>query len=207
FVAAEPEQKQRFEREARTLANLTSDYIVRVYDYVDAGEQAFLVMEYVDGGNLAETTLGRLPLPVPEAAAYAAPATKALAYAHGRGVVHRDLTATNVLIERETGRVLTSDFGLARIARSAGSLTAPGVLIGTPEYWSPEQAQGRESDGAADVYALGCLLFLLLTGQLPFEGDDRLALGLRRAYEDAPSLGTRLAAPDPDAARLVDSPL
>src|SRR5262249_9297697 len=116
FVAAEPEQKQRFEREARTLANLTSDYIVRVYDYVDAGEQAFLVMEYVDGGNLAETTLGRLPLPVPEAAAYAAPVAKALAYAHGRGVVHRDLTPTEVLIDSETGRGLTSDFGLARDA-------------------------------------------------------------------------------------------
>src|SRR5262249_58607279 len=130
---------------------------------------------------------------------------RALAYAHGRGVVHRDLTPTNVLIERETGRVLTSDFGLARIARSAGSLTAPGVLIGTPEYWSPEQAQGRESDGAADVYALGCLLFLLLSGRLPFDGEDRLAVGLRRAHEDAPSLRTSLRKAGPDAVRLVDS--
>jgi eukaryotic-like serine/threonine-protein kinase len=205
LVAAEPEQKQRFEREARTLAALSSDYIVRVYDYVDVGEQAFLVMEYVDGGNLAEATFGRLPLPVAEAAAYAAPVAKALAYAHGRGVVHRDLTPTNILIERETGRVLTSDFGLARIARSAGSLTAPGLLIGTPEYWSPEQAQGRETDGAADVYALGCILFLLLSGVLPFDGEDRLALGLRRAHEDAPSLSTRLGASDPVVVRLVDS--
>jgi serine/threonine-protein kinase len=201
FVASDPELRARFGREARTLAALSNDHIVRLYDYVDAGEQVFLVMEYVDGGNLAESTFGRLPLPPAEAAAYVLPIAKALAYAHGRGVVHRDLTPTNILIERETGRVLASDFGLARIARSAGSLTAPGVLIGTPEYWSPEQALGRDSDGAADVYALGCILFLLLSGRLPFEGEDRLAIGLRRAHEDAPSLRTH----DAEVRSLVDS--
>jgi serine/threonine protein kinase len=204
FVANEPEQRRRFDREARTLAGLANDHIVRVYDYVDAGEQVFLVMEYVDGGNLAEATFGRLPLTFPEAAAYAAPVARALAYAHAKGVVHRDLTPANILIERETGRVVTTDFGLARIARSAGSLTAAGVLIGTPEYWSPEQATGRESGPPADVYALGCILFLLLSGRLPFEGDDRLAIGLRRAHEDAPTLDERLQG-DPAAVALVDS--
>jgi eukaryotic-like serine/threonine-protein kinase len=205
FVAMEQAQRQRFEREARTLASLTNDHIVRVYDYVDTGEQAFLVLEYVEGGNLAESTFGRLPLPPAEAAAYTTPVARALAFAHRRGVVHRDLTPTNILIERESGRVLTSDFGLARIARSTGSLTAPGVLIGTPEYWSPEQALGRESNEAADLYALGCILFLLLTGRLPFEGEDRLAVGLRRAHEDAPSLGARLPAADAEVVALVDS--
>lgn len=205
FVAHEPEQRRRFEREARTLARLASDHIVRVYDYVDTGEQAFLVMEYVEGGNLAQTTFARLPLSVREAAAFTAPVAHALAYAHAKGVVHRDLTPANVLIERETGRVVTTDFGLARIARSAGSLTASGVLIGTPEYWSPEQAMGRDSDGAADVYALGCILFLLLSGKLPFEGDDRLAVGLRRAHEDAPSLEAVLRSAPAMAVTVVDS--
>jgi eukaryotic-like serine/threonine-protein kinase len=205
FVAEEPEQRRRFDREARTLAGLTNDHVVRVYDYVDAGEQAFLVMEYIEGGNLAETTFGRLPLPVPEAAAYAAPVARALAYAHGKGVVHRDLTPANILIERETGRVVTTDFGLARIARSAGSVTAAGVLIGTPEYWSPEQALGRETGVAADLYALGCILFLLLSGRPPFEGDDRLAVGLRRAHEDAPPLRTHVTDAPAAAAALVDA--
>jgi beta-lactam-binding protein with PASTA domain len=204
-VANEAEQRRRFDREARTLAGLANDHIVRVFDYVGSGEQTFLVMEYVDGGNLAQATLGRLPLSISETAAYAAPVAHALAYAHGRGVVHRDLTPANILIERETGRVLTSDFGLARIARSAGSLTLTGVLIGTPEYWAPEQAMGRGSDGAADVYALGCILFLLLSGRLPFEDDDRLALGLRRAHENAPSLRERLPGAPAHVVALVDS--
>jgi serine/threonine protein kinase/beta-lactam-binding protein with PASTA domain len=205
FVADEPEQRRRFDREARTLAGLANDHIVRIYDYVDDGDQAFLVMEFVDGGNLAETTFGRLPLSFAEAAAYTAPVAKALAYAHAKGVVHRDLTPGNILIERESGRVVTTDFGLARIARSAGSLTASGFLIGTPEYWSPEQAMGRESDITADMYALGCILFQLLSGRLPFEGDDRLALGLRRAHEDAPSLASTVPEAPAAAVTLVDS--
>jgi serine/threonine-protein kinase len=205
FVAGDPEQRRRFEREARTLAGLASEHIVRVYDYVDTGAQAFLVMEYVDGGNLAEATFGRLPLDATEAAWYAAAVAEALACAHASGVIHRDLTPANVLIEGETGRVVTTDFGLARIARSSGSLTGNGVLIGTPEYWSPEQAMGREQDAASDMYALGCILFLLVTGRLPFEGGDRLAIGLRRVHEDARSLtGDKAGVPEP-VASLVDS--
>jgi beta-lactam-binding protein with PASTA domain/predicted Ser/Thr protein kinase len=194
FVAQDSEQARRFHREARTLAGLAHEHIVRIYE-------SFLVMEYVDGGNLAQATRERLPLPVHEAATYAQPVAAALAYAHGKGVIHRDLTPANILIERNGGRIVTTDFGLARIARSSGSLpvTAMGVLLGTPEFWSPEQALGQESGAAADMYALGCILFLLLSGHLPFEGDDRLNVGLRRAHEDAPSLRTRC----PDAPLAV----
>jgi beta-lactam-binding protein with PASTA domain/predicted Ser/Thr protein kinase len=204
FVAIEPEQRRRFAREARTLAALSNDHIVRLYDYAEAGDDAFLVMEFVDGSNLAERTFTRLPLPWSEAAAYARPVCSALAYAHAKGVVHRDLTPANILIERETGRVVTTDFGLARIARSGGSLTTVGTLVGTPEYWSPEQALGRESGSSSDMYALGCILYLLLSGRLPFEGDDRLALGLRRAHEDPLSLRELAHVPE-GAATLVDS--
>ena len=201
----DPAQSRRFHREARTLAALAHENIVRIYDYVSSDEQSFLVMEYVAGKNLAQLTRGQLPLTPAEAAAYTQPVAQALAYAQERGVVHRDLTPSNILIERGSGRVVTTDFGLARILRSTGSLTATGVLLGTPEYWSPELALGRESGAAADVYALGCILFLLLTGRLPFEGDDRLAVGLRRAHEDAPSLrALRPGAPEP-AVALVDS--
>ena len=100
-----------------------------------------------------------------------------------------------MLVERGTGRVVVTDFGLARLVR--GSTTAPvsGVLAGTPEYWAPEQAAGGETGPATDLYALGCILFQLLAGRMPFEGEDRLATGLRRAHEPAPSLAT--VAPTP----------
>lgn len=205
FVASEPEQRLRFAREARTLAGLSNEHIVRVYDYVDVGLQSFLVMEYIEGVDLAAETFARLPLSLDEAAAYLAPVAEGLEYAHGRGVVHRDLTPTNILIERASGRVLTTDFGLARAVRSAGSLTATGALFGTPEYWSPEQAMGRETDPSADVFALGCILFLLVTGGLPFTGEDRLAVGLSRACENAPSLRARLPNAPTTAIDLVDS--
>ena len=205
FVAGEPEQRARFAREARTLAGLANEHIVRVYDYVDVEEQSFLVMEYIEGGNLAGETGARLPLSVGDAAAYLAPVAEGLGYAHRQGVVHRDLTPTNILIERASGRVLTTDFGLARAIRSAGSVTSAGVLIGTPEYWSPEQALGRETGPPADVFGVGCILFLLLTGGLPFVGEDRLAVGLRRAHEDAPSLRERLPGAPTTVIDLVDS--
>jgi eukaryotic-like serine/threonine-protein kinase len=205
IVASDAQQRRRFEREARTLAGLANEHIVRVHDYVDDGEQTFLVMEYVDGRNLADTTFARLPLDVGEAAWYAAWVAEALAYAHAKNVVHRDLTPANVLVEHGTGRVMTTDFGLARVARSGGSLTAVGMLVGTPEYWSPEQALGRETGTASDLYALGCILFLLLGGRLPFEGEDRLAVGLRRAHEQAPSLATLAPEVPAVAADLVNS--
>jgi eukaryotic-like serine/threonine-protein kinase len=204
-MGADAAHSQRFHREARALAALAHDQIVRIYDYVASDEQSFLVMEYIAGDNLAQATRSRLPLEPAEAAAHIQPVARALAYAHARGVVHRDLTPTNILIERGSGRVVTTDFGLARIARAAGSLTATGVLLGTPEYWSPELALGRDSGPETDLYALGCILFLLVSGALPFEGDDRLAVGLRRAHEDAPSLG--VVAPDApqELVALVDS--
>jgi eukaryotic-like serine/threonine-protein kinase len=205
FVSADAEHARRFQREARTLAGLAHEHIVRVYDFATSDEQSFLVMEYVAGANLSRTTRGRLPLAPAEAAAYAQPVAEALAYAHARDVVHRDLTPSNILVELASGRVVTTDFGLARVARSTGSLTATGVLLGTPEFWSPEQALGRESGTAADMYALGCILYLLLCGRLPFEGEDRLAVGLRRAHEDAPSLRTRLPEGPEHLLRLVDS--
>jgi serine/threonine-protein kinase len=204
-VAAEAAQLRRFHREARALAALADERIVRIYDYVSSEEQAFLVMEYVAGENLAQVTRGRLPLPTAEAAAYLRPVAQALVYAHAHGVIHRDLTPTNILIERESGRVVTTDFGLARIARGTGSLTATGVLLGTPEYWSPELALGRESGAEADLYALGCILCLLLSGSLPFEGEDRLAVGLRRAHDDAPSLAVLRPGAPRAAVELVDA--
>ena len=187
WIAEDLELRRRFAREARVLAPLVHEHIVRLYDYGEDGETPFLVMELVDGANLADVARNR-ELGWAEASEIALPIASALAYAHARGIVHRDLTPGNVLIESASGRVVVSDFGLARIARSATSVTTQGMLLGTPEYWSPEQARGADSETATDMYALGCLLFWLLAGRTPFEGDDRLAVGLRRAHETAPPL-------------------
>ena len=205
LVASDTEQRLRFAREAQVLAQLSHDHIVRVFDYVDDGEEALLVMEHVDGLNLAQSTAARTPISIGEAAAYLAPVAQALGYAHAKGVIHRDLTPSNILIEGRTGRVVTTDFGLARLARLPSTLTGTGTLIGTPEYWSPEQASGRPTDGTTDVYALGCILVLLLSGTLPFDGEDRLAAGLRRAHEAAPSLRERLPEAPEEIVAFVDS--
>ena len=204
WIAEDAELRRRFAREARVLAPLEHENIVRLYDYGEDGEMPFLVMELVEGASLGEVARGRT-FSWEQAAELARPIASALVYAHARGIVHRDLTPGNVLIESATGRVVVSDFGLARIARSSTSVTTQGMLLGTPEYWSPEQARGRDSETTTDLYALGCLLFWLLTGRTPFEGDDRLAVGLRRVHEAAPSLASYRADAPPEAVVLVDA--
>ena len=204
WIAEDAELRRRFAREARVLAPLEHEHIVRLYDYGEDGETPFLVMEFVDGASLAEVARGKT-FDWEHAAELALPIASALAYAHARGIVHRDLTPGNVLIESATGRVVVSDFGLARLARSSTSVTTQGMLLGTPEYWSPEQARGSDSETATDMYALGCLLFWLLSGRTPFEGDDRLAVGLRRAHEAAPPLASRASGAPREATVLVDA--
>ncbi|HET9286945.1 MAG TPA: protein kinase [Gaiella sp.] len=203
WVAEDPELRERFEREASALARLEHPNVVRLYDVLENDGQTVLVMELVEGDALDALISGRT-LDWDDARRYCGPVAAALAHAHRRGVVHRDLTPANVLVEHGTGRIVVTDFGLARLARSSRSAPISGVLAGTPEYWAPEQAAGGETGPATDLYALGCILFRLLTGRMPFEGEDRLATGLRRAHEPAPTLA--VAAPDApaEAAQLVD---
>jgi len=204
WIAADGELRRRFAREAEVLAPLEHEHIVRLYDYGEDGKTPFLVMEYVDGASLGDVARGR-GWTWDQVSELARPIASALAYAHARGIVHRDLTPGNILIERATGRVVVSDFGLARIARSSTSVMTQGMLLGTPEYWSPEQARGLESETATDLYALGCLLFWLLAGRTPFEGDDRLAVGLRRAHEAAPPLRTFVPDAPHDAVTTISA--
>ena len=203
WVADDKELRARFEREAAALARLEHPNVVRLYDVLEDRGQTVLVLELVEGDGLHAVVGGRT-LGWEEARRLCAPVAAALAHAHARGVVHRDLTPSNVLVERGTGRVVVTDFGLARLVR--GTTTAPvsGVLAGTPEYWAPEQASGAETGPATDLYSLGCILFQLLSGRLPFEGEDRLATGLRRAHEPAPSLATVAPQAPSEAVRIVD---
>lgn len=203
WIAEDADLRGRFAREARLLAPLEHEHVVRLYDYGEDGETPYLVMELVEGGSLAALSRGR-QLSWEEARDVCRPIAAALAYAHARGIVHRDLTPSNVLVEAPGGRVVVTDFGLARLVRSATSLTTRGLLLGTPEYWSPEQARGADSGTATDLYALGCIAFALLAGRPPFEGDDRLAVGLRRAHEDAPSLAVIVPEAPAEATALVE---
>ena len=203
WVADDPELRERFEREASALARLEHPNVVRLYDVLENEGQTVLVLELVEGVAL-ETLIAGRTLDWDETRAYSGPVAAALAHAHRRGVVHRDLTPANVLVERGTGRIVVTDFGLARLARSARSAPTSGVLAGTPEYWAPEQAAGALTGPATDLYSLGCIVFRLLAGRMPFEGEDRLATGLRRAHEAAPSLAAAAPGAPDDAVQLVD---
>jgi len=203
WVADDPELRARFEREAAALARLEHPNIVRLYDVLEHRRQTILVMELVEGAGL-DVLIADRTLDWKEARRICAPVASALAHAHARGVVHRDLTPANILVERTSGRVVVTDFGLARLARSSRSAPISGVLAGTPEYWAPEQATGAETGPATDLYSLGCILFRLLAGRVPFEGEDRLATGLRRAHEPAPSLAAATSDVPAKAVQLVD---
>jgi serine/threonine-protein kinase len=205
WVADDPDLRDRLQREANALARLTHPSVVRLYDAKGDGKRSYIVMELVEGTSLS-ALIGSGRLTWDETRAYLRPVAEALAYAHRRDVVHRDLSPANVLVDGDSGRVVVTDFGLARLA-SGGRHSTLGLLVGTPEYWAPEQARGDATTAAADVYALGCILFNALSGRLPFEGEDRLASGLRRAHEDPPPL--RDVAPDApeEACVLVDAML
>src|SRR5215217_4288895 len=159
----------RFTREAQTSAQLSHPHIVPIYDVGERDGIAWLVMSLVTGGNLA-TLLGREPRqPIPEARRILMEIADALAYAHGRGVVHRDVKPDNILLDRETGRAMVTDFGIARAMEAGTRLTQTGVAVGTPTYMSPEQAVGEPLDGRSDLYALGVVAYQALAGRPPFD--------------------------------------
>jgi hypothetical protein len=187
WVAQATEGRERFRREAAAMGRLKHPHIVQVLEFNDTAERPYLVQEHCPGGTLG-ALVGGGPMPWDRARALARPIAQALAHAHGQGVIHRDLKPSNVLFA-EGGRVVVGDFGLARLlATSDGTLTATGMRMGSPEYWSPEQAAGDPVSERADVYALGCILYHLVSGGLPFPGEDRLAAGYRRVHEDATPL-------------------
>ncbi|GJG87232.1 hypothetical protein tb265_24130 [Gemmatimonadetes bacterium T265] len=176
--------RERFLREAQTAAQLSHPHIVPVYSAGDDGGVAWLAMALIDGETLAER-LARAPRPtVDEARRVLVETADALAYAHARGVVHRDVKPENVLIERETGRVAVTDFGIARATDDDARLTGTGVTLGTPAYMSPEQAMGEaEVDGRADQYALGVVGYQLLTGTLPFQATNATGMLMKHVGE------------------------
>jgi serine/threonine protein kinase len=183
-LAREPEMRERFRREAEAAARLVHPHVCAILDRGAAGDIVYLVMPYYAGGSLADR-LGRLrTLPFAMAASVGAQVACGLDYAHRRGVVHRDVKPDNVLFDEDGNAVLT-DFGIAT-ARFHARLTATGRAMGTPHYMSPEQAKGRLVDGRSDLYAVGLLLYEMLTGHPPFDGSDSYAVGYKHVHEQPP---------------------
>ncbi|MCJ7625367.1 MAG: protein kinase [Anaerolineaceae bacterium] len=176
---------QRFEREAKALAQMSHPNIVKILDFGDYEDQLYLVMEYLPGGTLKEK-MG-IQVPYQEAARLLIPVAKALGYAHSRKIIHRDIKPANILLT-ESGQPMLSDFGIAKILGSdeGVDLTGTGVGIGTPEYMAPEQAMGKDIDHRVDIYALGVVLYELLTGRKPFEADTPIAVVLKHISEPLP---------------------
>ena len=196
-LAGSADVRERFLREARTAAHLSHPNIVPIHRADEIAGQVFFVMGYVDGESLAQRIQAAGRPPFAETVAQLRDVALALGYAHARGVVHRDVKAENILIERATGRAVVTDFGIARLAE-AKHLTATGQVLGTVYYMSPEQVSGDPIDGRSDVYALGVVAFLALSGRFPFDSDTPSAILVSHVTRPAPRL--RDAAPDVPAA-------
>ena len=166
--ASDPHARDRLQREARSLAALSHPHIATIHALEEAEGRPFLVMEYVEGETLAQA-IARRPLPLEGVASIALSMAEALAHAHGRGVVHRDVKPANILI-RPNGAAVLTDFGIADL-ESATRLTAEGYTPGTVAYMSPEQARGTRVDARSDLFSLGAVLYEALTGKRPFTGD------------------------------------
>src|SRR5512142_1109897 len=176
-VASDSDQLERFRREARAVAQLSHPHIVGVIDAGEDESRPYIVFEYIEGETLKERIrrLGRLP--VPEAVAYSIEIARALGAAHERQIVHRDVKPQNVLIDEE-GTAKVTDFGIARSMTEEG-LTADGRVLGTTDYVSPEQALGQDVGPQSDLYSLGIVMFEMLTGDVPFSGENQVAVAMK----------------------------
>lgn len=175
---------KRFQREGRTLGKLTHPNIVPILDFGEHGGAPFLVMPYLPGGTLKQKLKGQIPYR--DAVKMLIPVAQALAHAHQQGIIHRDVKPANILLTR-TGELMLSDFGIAKIIDSEETrdLTSTGVGIGTPEYMAPEQGMGQ-ADERADLYALGIVLYEMITGRIPFRANTPMAVLLKKREEPLP---------------------
>ncbi len=201
-LAAQPELRDRFLRETRTAAGLSHPNIVPIHAVEERAGLVYFVMGYIDGETLSERVRRAGPLPAAEVARVLQEAAWALSYAHGRGIVHRDVKADNILIERATGRAFITDFGIARLAGS--TLTAVGESLGTPQYMSPEQATGETVDARSDLYSLGIVGFFALTGRLPFEAPTMQAVLAMQVTKAAPPVASLRAGIPARLAEAID---
>lgn len=189
FLADDPEFKSRFEKEAQNIAKLRHPNIVQVYDfdYDEEGESYYMVMELINGVTLKDRLFDgdeRL-VEIPEALRITRESASALAYAHSRNMIHRDVKPANLMIDSQDQRVVLTDFGIAKIVTGA-QFTVSGGMVGTPAYMAPEQGLGEAGDERSDLYSLGIILYQMLTGKLPYEAETPLAVILKHLNEEPP---------------------
>lgn len=208
-IARDEQQLERFRREARSVAQLNHPYVVGVIDVGDDGGTGgttspapYIVFEFIDGETLKSRIRRNGRLAVPEAVAYAIEIARALAGAHAAGIVHRDVKPQNVMIDEE-GTARVTDFGIARSLHQDG-LTADGRVLGTTDYVSPEQALGHPVTGQSDLYSLGIVLFEMLTGDVPFHGENQVTVAMRHVREELPDLQLRRPEMSSALAAVVD---
>jgi len=211
FLADDPEFKDRFENEARNVAKLKPPNIVQVYDFeYDAeGDSYYMVMEMINGPTLKDklfdlnATGARFS--VPETVRITRSAAAALAYAHQRGMIHRDVKPANLMLD-EDSRVVLTDFGIAKIVTGA-QFTASGGMVGTPAYMAPDQGLGEPGDERSDIYSLGVILFQMLTNHLPFDADTPLAIILKHVNDPIPSVRDYVPDLTPDLDAIIQKAL
>jgi serine/threonine-protein kinase len=205
--AADPVLRDRFLRESRIAASFSHPNIVPVHAVEEHGQVLAFAMGYVEGESLAERVRRNGPLTARDAVRLMHDVSYALAYAHGRGTVHRDIKPDNIMLDRTTNRALVMDFGVARRTDAApgpAGLTRVGEIVGTPEYMSPEQASGDTLDGRSDLYGLGLVMWFALTGQTAMGGDTAPRILVRQLTEELPSIGTRRSDLPPALVAAVD---
>jgi tRNA A-37 threonylcarbamoyl transferase component Bud32 len=195
----EEDYVERFRREARMAAGLSHHNIVTVIDRGEHEDRQYIVFEYVDGDNLKELVDREGPLPIDYALSLGIQIATALAFAHAGGLVHRDVKPQNVLLNGD-GTAKVTDFGIARSLDVGKGVTQTGTVLGTSDYIAPEQAQGQAVGERTDVYSLGVVLYELLTGELPFRGDNFMAIALKHINEPAP----RVSASRPEVSQRLD---
>ena len=182
----DPQFRVRFEREAKTIAALEHQAIVPVYDVGDEDGQPYFVMRCMTGGSLADT-IGKGPMSLTDTARIIERLAPAMDEAHFKGIVHRDLKPGNILFDR-TGQAFISDFGIAKMTQSQNATVTGGAIIGTPAYMSPEQAQGEQVDGRSDVYALGVIVYEMLSGTQPYQATTPMAVVVKQITDPVPHI-------------------
>jgi serine/threonine protein kinase len=201
-IASDSDQLERFRREARAVAQLNHPYIVGVIDAGEDDRTPYIVFEYVEGETLKDRIRRFGRLPVGEAVAYAIEIARALGVAHDHQIVHRDVKPQNVLIDEE-GAAKVTDFGIARSLTEEG-LTADGRVLGTTDYVSPEQALGQDVGPQSDLYSLGVVLFEMLTGDVPFHGENQVAVAMKHVREELPDVQLRRPEASSALAAVID---
>lgn len=182
-LSVDPSFVARFRREAQAAANLSHQSIVGIYDWGEEDGTYFIVMEYVEGRPLSQLLRREGRLTPNKAAQIAAGTAAALGYAHRHGVVHRDVKPGNILLDNN-GSIKVTDFGIARAGDTTENLTQTGIVMGTATYFSPEQAQGLDTDARTDLYSLGVVLYEMVTGRPPFVGDTPVSIAYKHVKED-----------------------